>query len=131
MGQPLARATVRHTTHRGAHPWPFMQQPEGDIRTTEFGVGVPRRQEVEFADGTRVWLMRVDRQGVPDLFLRELGDPAAGTLVDLRRLAPDLVTDLPIANTRDVPGIVHFSLRARFKSRDALVEAAIAMGSPA
>jgi hypothetical protein len=98
---------------------------------TQYGVGVPRRQEVEFADGSRIWLLRVEGQGgVPDLFLRELGAPAAGTRVDLRSLVPQIGDDLPTASSRDVPGIVHYSLRGRFGSVEQLLEAAVHAGRP-
>jgi hypothetical protein len=135
MGQPFTAVTPasRITHHRRpASTWPFKVKPAGEsVTISEFGVGVPPRQEVEFADGTRLWLLRVDQHQVPDLYLRDLGAPAEGMRVDLRRLVPELTTDLPVASTRDVPGIVHFALRGRFKSAAELIEAAIALGSPA
>jgi hypothetical protein len=88
-----------------------------------FGVGVPPRQLVTFADGTDVWLNRVVTDGSPNLFRRHVVPVQAERIedmepftVDLVDLVPDLRTDLPIASTRDVPGIVHYSLRLRFKS---------------
>lgn len=131
MGQPVTPTT--RTTHRYRPPstWPFKAKLGESVTISDFGVGVPRRQEVEFADGSRLWLLRVDKNQVPDLYLRDLGAPAEGTRVDLRLLVPELATDLPIASTRDVPGTVHFALRGRFKSADALIEAAIALGRPA
>lgn len=121
----------RAIPHRRSSAWPFKVRPHETVTVTDQGVGVPRRQEVEFADGSRIWLQRVEHQGVPQLFLRELGTPAAGTQIDLRRLVPDLATDLPVASTRDVAGIVHYSLRGRFASVDQLLEVAIAVGRPA
>lgn len=131
MGHPSTANAIIGRSHRRRPPssWPFKAAPEpGSV--SEFGVGVPRRQEVEFADGSKIWLLRVEHQGVPELFLRELGAPAAGTRVDLRRLDPDLATDLPIAATRDVPGIVHYALRGRFKSVDQLLQEVVALGRP-
>lgn len=126
MGHTAARgADAPILTHRLVQAWPFMVQA-GSIAT-----GVPRRQEVEFADGSKLWLLRVEREGVVDLFLRELSTPAAGVLVDLRRLVPTLTKDLHGCNTRDVPALVHRALRARFTSRDALLQEAIAQGAPA
>lgn len=123
--------TVAHRpTRRHGHAWPFMAQPD-PAKVSDFGVGVPRRQEVVFNDGTRVWLHRVEHQGVPDLFLRDLGAPGEGTRIDLRTLVPELAMDLPSASTRDVPGIVHFSLRGRFQSVGQLIDAAVATGRPA
>lgn len=131
MGLNTAGAATarRSITHRRGHPWPFIAQPT--TSGSDHGPGVPRRQEVEFADGSRIWLHRVERQGVPDLYLRELGAPAAGTQVDLRNLVPELAKDLPTAQRRDMPGVVHFSLRGRFKSAQALIEAAVNTARPA
>ena len=126
--QPVVARRITH--HRRPSSWPFkVQQPE--VTVTEFGVGVPRRQEVMFMDGTCIQLLRVEQQGVPDLFLRDLGAPAEGVRVDLRRLVPDLATDLPISNTRDVAGTVFYALRGRFKSVQAFIEGALAAGRPA
>lgn len=134
MGQPFAAgAAAARTSHRrrAGSSWPFkVIEPQPAAGVTEFGVGVPRRQEVEFADGSRIWLLRVEQQGVPQLFLRDLGAPAAGTRVDLRRLVMELAEDLPVAATRDVPGIVHFALRGRFKSVNQLLEEVVALGRP-
>lgn len=135
MGQPVAasalagRVTIRHRG-RSVSSWPFKNGAPEPAAVSEFGVGVPRRQEVEFADGSRLWLHRVDRNGVPDLFLRELGAPATGMLIDLRHLVPELGEDLPKAATRDLPGTVHFSLRVAFSSVDELLQVAVALGSP-
>jgi hypothetical protein len=129
---PSARgdAVAHRSTHRRTHPWPFKVQEPAAITTSEFGVGVPRRQEVEFRDGSRIWLQRVDHQDVPDLYLRDLGAPATGTRVDLRELVPELAKDLPVASTRDVPGLVHYSLRGRFGSVDELLQVAVATRRP-
>jgi hypothetical protein len=125
-------AVARQSFHRRrGHAWPFKAALPEPTTVSDCGVGVPRRQEVEFADGTRIWLHRVEQQGVPDLFVRELGAPAAGTRVDLRTLAPELAKDLPTASTRDVPGVVHYSLRGQFRSVKDLVQAAVATGRPA
>lgn len=124
--------SVAPSTHRRrGHPWPFKAQAPQATGVSEFGVGVPRRQEVEFADGSRVWLERVEHQGVPDLFLRDVKLANQESLrIDLRHLVPELATDLPIAATKDVPGIVHYSLRGRFKGRLQLLNEA-APGSAA
>lgn len=86
----------------------------------QFGVGVPARQEVIFRDGSAIWLHRVG-DDVPDLFQRRVELPSGEyARVDLRRLVPDLAVDLPVAATRDVPGLVHWSLRLVFCSAAAL-----------
>jgi len=131
MGLTANGAAVRHRPvhHRRPSGWPFKAQPPEPACVSEFGVGVPRRQEVEFADGSRIWLLRVERDGVPDLFARDLHrmhqEPVR---VDLRNLVPEIEKDLPIASSRDVPGIVHFSLRGKFQSVKELLEAAAAKG---
>lgn len=128
VGEPSARTPL---THR-RRAWPFKVQKPAQTGVTEFGVGVPPRQEVEFEDGSRIWLLRVELQaGLPDLFLRDLGAPAAGVRVDLRRLVPELANELPSSSTRDVPGMVHFSLRGRFKSVQQLLDEAVSLGRPA
>jgi hypothetical protein len=114
--------------HRRVSAWPFMVQAGAGA------AGVPRRQEVEFADGSRVWLLRVERAGLDDLdalFLRELGEPAAGTLVDLRALVPNVAPALLRADVLEMAGRVHMALRARFGSRDELLQAAVACGRAA
>jgi|JI6StandDraft_1071083.scaffolds.fasta_scaffold222564_1 hypothetical protein len=104
-----------HARSAPMQPLAPLPRPEHVGFDPAFGVGVPARQEVEFADGHRVWLHRVHVSGCPDLFMRAVGS-ADGPRVDLRRLVPELADDLPVASTRDVPGIVHYSLRGRYKS---------------
>jgi hypothetical protein len=106
--------------------WPFMSAPTGhDLQVSLEGVGVPAHQEIEFKDGSRIWLARVMESGMPALFLRDLGDPATGVRIDLRRMIPEADTELPRTSTRDVAGYVHFALRQLFEGRDAFVEAAV------
>lgn len=93
--------------------------------------GVPRRQEIEFSDGSRLWLHRVENGGAATLFVRELGAPAAGVQVDLRRMATTLASTLPTTGSRDVPVLVHRELRQQYASADAFIQAAVASGRPA
>lgn len=105
----------------------------------QYGVGVPLRHEVMFQDGSAVWLHRVHKAGAPDLFTRAIAVDGAAVpataarpamvvnsllQIDLRRLAPELETDLPVASTRDVPGIVMFTLRNHFKTGGDFLRAA-------
>lgn len=99
------------------------------VAVSDEGVGVPTRQEVMFRDGSAVDLHRVVRDGIPDLYRRELGTPAAGVQIDLRELAPTLGDDLPKTATRDVPGVVFYTLRHQFKCANDLVQAALTRGS--
>ncbi len=122
---PSIHTHARAVPHQACAPLPM---PEHVGFDPAYGVGVPARQEVEFADGQRVWLYRVHVAGCPDLFMRAIGS-AAGPRVDLCRLVPELADDLPVASTRDVPGIVHYSLRGRFKSLQAFHEAMQALAN--
>lgn len=115
-----AAATTRY-------PWPF----NSALAHTAQGIGVPRRQEVEFRDGSRLWLMSVERAGQAQLTQRELGAPATGAVVDLAVIDPALGAALQQARTADVPHLVHMSLRARFGSSMEFLQAAIAAGRPA
>jgi hypothetical protein len=111
--------------------WPFMSAPHThDLQICPEGVGVPARQEVTFKDGHSIWLQRVMQDGSPSLFLRDLGEPAAGARVDLRRMVPEAAADLPITSTRDLVGYVSLALRGQYPTRDAFVEAAVRIGSP-
>jgi hypothetical protein len=123
MGQPVTGGAA--ATNR--YPWPFISS----LAHTAQGVGVPRRQEVEFADGSRIWLMSVERDGHTEPLLRELGAPAMGAVVDLGALVPCMGAALLRAKTPDVPHLVHLGLRERFGSVLEFLQAAIAAGRPA
>lgn len=109
-----------------ASSWPLRAAPtHHDHQISDHGVGVPARQEVEFKDGKRIWVRRVMTDGRPDLFLRELGAPAEGVRIDLRDHIADVATELPATSTRDVAGYVALSLRFKFATLDAFIEAAV------
>lgn len=127
---PSGAVARRPAQHRRPATPRFTAPTIERLNVTGYDTGVPRRQEVELQDGSRVWLLRIDRHGTPDRFLREIRLPAGGVLVDLRKLVPALGQDLPAAPSRDVAGVVHWSLRLRFKSMQELVDAAVAMGTP-
>ena len=83
-----------------------------------------RRYEIQFADGTAVWLHDVIHQGAPATFLRALvtpGDVASVIVFDTRKLDDGLDEDLRACPRRDAPGIVFYTLRARFKTAAACV----------
>lgn len=128
MGLPIDSAIFtappRAPSNWLARPAPTLHNSQ----VTEFGVGVPARQEVEFKDGKRIWLRRVMASGMPDLFLRDLGEPAEGVRIDLRRFIVDVEKELPQTSTRDVAGFVAISLRLRYGTRDAFLEAAVELG---
>jgi hypothetical protein len=121
MGHAINREAIASPpTNRRQSAWPFMSSVP-----TALDIGVPRRQEVEFADGTRVWLRRVEHDGMPDVFLRDLERKMHEPIrVDLRRLSPLLAASLPSAAPRDVPSTVHVALRSTFGSATELLAAA-------
>jgi hypothetical protein len=106
-------------THRpGAWPFNSPQPPHS-------------RQEIEFADGARIWLRPVIEGGQPSAWLRDLGAPAEGVRIDLRALVPSLeIVDRTSISPRELAGSIATSLRERFKTRDEFIAAAVASGRP-
>ena len=94
------------------------------MNTPGGAIAVPPRQEVMFEDGTALVLHRVNADEGPDLFLRRIEQPnGAWVKFNLGRLIPALNRELPIAQTRDVPGIVFFRIKHKFASAGAFLEA--------
>jgi hypothetical protein len=117
-------ADAANAARAARHPWPFRAPPtHHDSQVSEQGVGVPARHEIQFKDGSTVWLRRVILNGAPDLFLRDLGEPLEGKRIDLRKLIPDVEKELPTTSTRDVAGYVSISLRLKFATLDAFLAA--------
>ena len=80
------------------------------------------RHEVMFKDGTTVYLQPVIISGMRCAFRRVLVLPKGITMMfDLRHLVPGIGDDLCIADERDIPGIVFFSLRGRYETSSHLV----------
>jgi hypothetical protein len=130
VGLPID-SNVFTAPERAPSSWPFRSAPHmHDSQVSDQGVGIPARQEVEFKDGTRIWLRRVIDGGAPHLFLRELGEPAEGARIDLRWFIDDVATELPKTSTRDVAGFVAFSLRGRFATRELFLHAVATQGRP-
>jgi hypothetical protein len=124
-------AEAGNASRAARHPWPFRAAPtHHDSQISEQGFGVPARQEVEFKDGKRIWLRRVTINGLPELFLRDLGEPLEGTRIDLRKILSDVEKELPTTSTRDVAGYVSISLRLKFATLDEFV-AAVGNGAAA
>lgn len=129
---PTANAgtpTKRTPTTRAPSSWTFRAAP-GIQRNavSDFGVGVPMRQEIQFKDGKLIWLHGVILAGAPDLFLRDLGDPAKGVRIDLRKLIPEAEQELPGTSTRDVAGYVSFALRGLYPRLQDFLDAAVNNG---
>lgn len=109
------------TIARTAKPWPFLSpQPPHS------------RQELEFADGARIWLRPVIENCQPSAWLRELGEPAEGARIDLRQLVAGIeALDRSSMTPREFAAHIATTLRARFASREAFMAAAVAIGRPA
>jgi hypothetical protein len=88
-----------------------------------------QRFELQWADGSMMQSHAVAAHGVTDHALRALPMPGERfLLVDVGRLCPSLREDLPPAFERDRPGLVFFALRRQYRTRDAFIEAAAAIG---
>lgn len=85
--------------------------------------------EVPLRDGTVQRLVQLHESGTPSPHLRALALPNARRLqvFDVRRIARTLAADLPAAPARDVPGLVHFTLRAAYPTATALHQAVAAV----
>jgi hypothetical protein len=136
MGQSIAAGlpAFRNVVQRTATAWPFIS---ADTKLTQSlsaeGVLVPLRQEVQFADQQRIWVRRVMQAGKASLYLRELGAPAEGVLVDLRELIPAADATMPRdgESARDLAAWVQLKLRHEFATLDAFMQAATAARRPA
>lgn len=90
-----------------------------------------QRQEVMFKDGTHIHLHPVFERGAPCLFKRAIHLKHNVTVVvDLRELVPQLGADLCVAQARDVPGIVFYSLRHAYSTAELVVRQISLRGTP-
>lgn len=75
--------------------------------------------ELCFKDGTCLWLRQVSEDP-----LRRCVDFDGESLhVDLRKISPLLEEEVHQAAPRDQPGVIFFTLRQKFKSAEAFIEA--------
>lgn len=81
--------------------------------------------EVPLRDGTVQRLVQLHERGTPSPHLRALALPGHTRLqvFDVRRLARTLAAELPAAPARDVPGLVHYTLRGIYPTASALHQA--------
>lgn len=80
------------------------------------------RHEVLFVDGHAVWLHRVRRAGMLHRSLRTLAtDSGCHLLFDLATLSAQLDASLCVAQERDHPGTVLYSLRRTYATKPAFV----------
>jgi hypothetical protein len=77
-----------------------------------------QRYEILFQDGTAIGLHQVWQHGAPVRLLRALRTASTLIVFDLSDLVSELDHDLAMANPRDIPGLVFYSLRGKFKTAD-------------
>lgn len=80
-----------------------------------------QRFEIMFRDGTSIGLHQVWQNGTPAALLRATRFANSLVIFDLTHLHRELARELPSTATRDVPGLVFFSLRTRFRSLDEMM----------
>jgi hypothetical protein len=86
----------------------------------------PARHEIMWRDGSAIGVHPVQRDGVPEIYLRAVHGPdLRPVVIDLRRVAPGIDHDLATAPQRDRIGIVFFTLRHRYPSAGAFRAAAL------
>jgi hypothetical protein len=108
-------AAASRTPYRPAEPpvyaWPFRAPTPPHSR-----------QEVEFADGNRIWLRPVIDHGEPSQFLRDLGAPAEGARIDLRHYVSDIaMIDRSRYTPREFAAHIASHLRQSFSTLDAFL----------
>lgn len=83
---------------------------------------IAQRHEVMLMDCRTVWMHVVMAHGAPIVDQRALMLPDGRLqLVCLEHLAPGITADLKTSSARDVPGVVLYTLRARFATLPALL----------
>lgn len=71
-----------------------------------------QRQEIEFRDGSRLVLHPLFDMGAPLPYHRAIYIPGKPPMVvDLRHASRELGADICIAQPRDIPGLVRYTLR--------------------
>jgi hypothetical protein len=98
----LADMSIIGTVYRSPHAF--------GIRTS--------KHEVQLKDGSLHEFHGVIERGIPSQFLRAmlLSDHESYCVFDLRHLSRQLGADLCTCATRDMPGLVNFTLRSLFPS---------------
>ncbi len=106
--------------------------PATVLATTATGLQVlAQRHEVMFKDGTAVHLHPVRAAGVQHTFLRAVQCGDGWQVTDLRSHGPELEDDVLRLQPRDTQGVVFFTLRGAYATRQAFVQRVLQMaGSP-
>ena len=77
-----------------------------------------QRYEIMFRDGSTIGLHQVWSHGAPVRLLRALRTDSTLIVFDLSDVMRELAHDLAVANPRDIPGLVFYSLRTKFSTAD-------------
>jgi hypothetical protein len=105
--------------------------PDTNIISTPLGRHTVQGQrfEIMFPDGSTLGLHPVLHDGTPQMFLRALRHgPAMLIVFDLRDVCKALDAEIRKTATRDVPGLVFYTLRAVYDTANEC--AAVMMGKP-
>ncbi|KQV85458.1 hypothetical protein [Rhizobacter sp. Root1221] len=94
----------------------------------EFTVGA-QRSEIMLRDGSAVTLLPVFQHGEPCPYHRAVKLNGAVRVIDIRHLVRQLGDDIAAAPSRDVPGLVFFTLRAAFPSAVCLLDRVNTLGA--
>lgn len=78
-----------------------------------------QRLELHFACGAHLWLQQLNT----DPLVRVIDHNGQRTAVDLRRLCPGLEAEFTSAATADRAGVIFFTVRMHFATRDAFIQA--------
>lgn len=83
------------------------------------------RLELCFACGSRLWLQQLNN----DPLVRVIDHDGQRTAIDLRKLCPDLEGEYAQVARGDQPGVIFFTVRQHFATREAFVEAVRLLGT--
>jgi len=114
---PAAHSTSHHShplRHPSRHPvrYPVLQL---------------QRIEMHFACGSHLWLQQLNT----DPLVRVIEHDGHRTAVDLRRLCPGIEADYTAAAAADRAGVIFFTVRQHFTTREAFINTARQLGTTA
>lgn len=104
-------------SHQKPKHHPLCRSPRHPVR---YPVLQLQRLELHFACGSHLWVQQLNT----DPLVRVIDHNGLRTAVDLRRLCPGIEADYTAAATADRAGVIFFTVRMHFATREAFVEAA-------
>ncbi len=108
---PAAHSHQHSTRH------PLRLSPRHPVR---YPVLQLQRLELHFACGSHLWLQQLNT----DPLVRVIEHNGHRSAVDLRRLCPGLEAEFAAAAIADRAGVIFFTVRMHFATRDAFIQAA-------